>query len=70
MVADSAEYKAVAMELTARSPPEVIVATANPLVAQFKSLTKTIPIVFIAVSDPVGGGFVSNRRDPVAISPV
>jgi putative ABC transport system substrate-binding protein len=58
-------YPAVARDLTTTGkPPDLIVAAANPLVAQFQSMTKTIPIVFIAVSDPVGGGFVTNIARP------
>jgi putative ABC transport system substrate-binding protein len=62
--ADTTRYNTVAMELTAGLGFDVIVAAANPLVAQFQLLTKTIPIVFIAVSDPVGGGFVNNVARP------
>ena len=62
---DLSRYPAVAKEITGTgTPPDLIVANANPLVAQFQALTKTIPIVFIAVSDPVGGGFVSNIARP------
>jgi putative ABC transport system substrate-binding protein len=36
----------------------------NPFVAQLLPLTKTIPIVFVQVSDSVGAGFVSNVTRP------
>jgi putative ABC transport system substrate-binding protein len=62
--ADSARYEPIAMELTAAPAPDVIVPSGNLLVAQFQSLTKTIPIVFLGVSDPVGGGFVTNIARP------
>ena len=61
---DPTRYKSVAMEVTSGSAPDVIVTQANPLVAQFQSQTKTIPIVFTAVSDPIAGGFVSNLARP------
>jgi putative tryptophan/tyrosine transport system substrate-binding protein len=58
-------YPAVARDLTTSGKsPDLIVAAANPLVAQFQSMTKTIPIVFVAVSDPVGGGFVTSIARP------
>lgn len=58
-------YPAVARDLTTTGKsPDLIVAAANPLVAQFQSMTKTIPIVFVAVSDPVGGGFVTSIARP------
>jgi putative ABC transport system substrate-binding protein len=56
-------YKSVAMDVTAASP-DVILVMSNPLLAQFQSLTKTIPIVFTSVSDSVGAGFVSNIARP------
>ena len=56
-------YKAVATEVTAASP-DVIAAMTNPFVAQLQPLTKTIPIVFVQVSDSVGAGFVSNIARP------
>jgi putative ABC transport system substrate-binding protein len=61
---EPARYEPVAVELTTGSPADVIVAISNPLAAQFKALTKTIPIVFISVSDPVSGGFVTNISRP------
>jgi len=56
-------YKAVATEVTAASP-DVIAAMTNPFVAQLQPLTKTIPIVFVQVSDSMGAGFVSNIARP------
>jgi len=56
-------YKSVAMDVTAASP-DVILVMSNPLLAQFQSVTKTIPIVFTSVSDSVGAGFVSNIARP------
>jgi len=58
-----ARYKAIAQEVTATSP-DVVAAMTNPFVAQLEPLTKTIPIVFVQVSDSVGAGFVSNITRP------
>jgi putative tryptophan/tyrosine transport system substrate-binding protein len=44
--------------------PDIIVVWANPAAAVVRKATHTIPIVFISVSDPVGGGFVTNLARP------
>ena len=44
--------------------PDIIVAWANPAAASVRKATQTIPIVFVSVSDPVGGGFVTNLARP------
>ena len=44
--------------------PDLIVVWANPAAAILEKATKTVPIVFVVVSDPVGGGFVSNLAHP------
>jgi len=44
--------------------PDVIVVWSNPAVAALQKATGTIPIVFTNVSDPVGGGFVTNVARP------
>src|SRR5262245_22658113 len=44
--------------------PDVIVVWANPAAAIVRNATQTIPIVFVVVSDPVGGGFVTNLARP------
>jgi ABC-type uncharacterized transport system substrate-binding protein len=61
---DIARYTAVAMELSAGSPWDVIMTMGNPLLAQLQSQIRTTPIVFAGVSDPVGGGFVNNIARP------
>ncbi len=62
--ADVARQEAVAIELAARPTWDVIVSSSNPLVAHLHARIRTTPIVFTAVSDPVGGGFVSNMAGP------
>lgn len=45
-------------------PVDVIVANSTPLLSLLKRLTTTIPIVFVQIADPVGGGFVSSYARP------
>jgi hypothetical protein len=53
----------LAKELVALKP-EVIQAGSTPATAALRRETRTIPIVFGAVSDPVGEGFVASLPRP------
>jgi ABC-type uncharacterized transport system substrate-binding protein len=44
--------------------PDVILANTTPVTAAVQRETKTIPIVFAVVSDPVGSGFVASLSRP------
>ena len=44
--------------------PDVILAQTTPDVAALKRETRTIPIVFVTVADPVGQGFVESLSSP------
>ena len=44
--------------------PDIIVVWANPAAEIVRKATQAIPIIFVAVSDPVGGGFVTNLARP------
>jgi putative ABC transport system substrate-binding protein len=44
--------------------PDVILAGTTPATAALQRETRTIPIVFAAVSDPVGDGFVASLPRP------
>jgi putative tryptophan/tyrosine transport system substrate-binding protein len=44
--------------------PDLIVGHTTPVVAALQRQTKTIPIVFVIVSDPVGSGFVASLPHP------
>jgi putative ABC transport system substrate-binding protein len=44
--------------------PDVIVSNTTPVTAALQRETRTIPIVFIVVSDPVSAGFVANLPRP------
>jgi len=52
-----------AKELVALKP-DLLVAVTTPATAALQRETKTIPIVFAAVSDPVGSGFVASLPNP------
>src|SRR6516162_11211625 len=44
--------------------PDVIVASGSLSVTAFQRLTRTVPIVFAAINDPVGVGFVDSLARP------
>ncbi len=60
---DAGLLQAFAKELVA-SQPDVIVARATPALQALLQETRTIPIVFALVSDPVGSGFVESLARP------
>jgi ABC-type uncharacterized transport system substrate-binding protein len=53
----------LAQEMVAINP-EVIFATTTPAVKALQARTRTIPIVFVYVSDPVGAGVVASLARP------
>jgi putative ABC transport system substrate-binding protein len=52
-----------AKELVALQP-DVILAQGTPVTAALQRETRTIPIVFVVVTDPVGDGFVAGLPHP------
>lgn len=58
-----AQVNARAKELVALQP-DVIFAQSRPVAAALQQETKTIPIVFTFVTDPVGAGFIKSLREP------
>jgi putative tryptophan/tyrosine transport system substrate-binding protein len=60
---DAERIKASVTE-TLRARPDVIVAAANPAVAELRRATTTTPIVFTRVADPIGSGFVASFAHP------
>jgi putative ABC transport system substrate-binding protein len=60
---DVGRAQVLAKELVALQP-DVIVAGSSYTVAALQRETRTIPIVFAVVSDPVGGGFVASLARP------
>jgi putative tryptophan/tyrosine transport system substrate-binding protein len=59
-VADMRKYAA---ELVALAP-DVILAVGSPIVEPLLQATRTVPIVFTLVADPVGSGFVNSQSRP------
>ena len=52
-----------AAELVALTP-DVVLANANPSLGAFQKVSRTIPIVFVAASDPVSSGAVESLSRP------
>ncbi|HEX3341906.1 MAG TPA: ABC transporter substrate-binding protein, partial [Pseudolabrys sp.] len=50
----------------AAAAPDVILATGTATVGPLLQATKTVPIVFVVVIDPVGAGYVANLARPGA----
>src|SRR6266446_10096684 len=57
------EAQVFAKELVALQP-DVLVGNSTPATAALLHETRTIPIVFVGVSDPLGSGFVASITRP------
>ena len=44
--------------------PELVIAGSSPVVATLLGETRSIPIVFVSISDPIGEGFVASFAHP------
>jgi putative ABC transport system substrate-binding protein len=60
---DADRYRTLATELLALAPDVIVVATTS-VTGVVRRATRTVPIVFVQVIDPVGGGFVDNLAKP------
>jgi len=60
---DFAQMQAYTAELV-NSAPDLIVASSTPVLAALKQATRTIPIVFSVVNDPLGQGFIASLGRP------
>jgi putative ABC transport system substrate-binding protein len=60
---ESARMQAFAKELV-ELKPDCVLGQSTPVTAALKLATRTIPIVFVAVSDPIGSGFVASMARP------
>jgi putative ABC transport system substrate-binding protein len=60
---DAEELRKYAAELVALKP-DVILAHSSSAVAQLLQATRTVPIVFTNVADPVGAGYVDGLARP------
>ena len=66
-LADAGSEKLVAaLRERTRGPtaPDVVLSESTPPTAALLQQTRTIPIVFAVVSDPIGSGFVANLARP------
>jgi putative tryptophan/tyrosine transport system substrate-binding protein len=59
----SDQFQVLAKELVALQP-NVILAQGTSVTAALQRETRTVPIVFVAVSDPIGSGFVASLARP------
>jgi len=60
---DANRIRTLAKELVALQP-DVIVGHSTPVVTQLVKATRTIPIVFVVVADPVSSGFAASIPRP------
>jgi putative ABC transport system substrate-binding protein len=58
-----ADIRRHAAELVALAP-DVILATGSPVMAALLQATRSVPIVFAQVPDPVDNGFVASLAQP------
>ena len=56
-------YRQYAAELAALAPDAILTAS-SPALAALQQATRTVPIVFVNVVDPVGSGFVDSLARP------
>ena len=61
--ADTNQLPSLASELVA-SAPDVVVASSGIVVSALRRNTRTIPIVFVTTSDPIGDGFLTSLARP------
>jgi putative ABC transport system substrate-binding protein len=61
--ADAVRSRKYAAELAALAP-DVILAAASESTAALREATRTLPIVFVGVTDPVGAGYVASLARP------
>jgi putative tryptophan/tyrosine transport system substrate-binding protein len=60
---DTERYHKYVEELIALKP-DIVLATANSVVAEFQKASHTVPIVFVTTVDPVGSGLVASLARP------
>ena len=60
---DTERYHTYVEELIALKP-DVVLATANSIVAELQKASHTVPIVFVTTVDPVGSGLVNSLSRP------
>ena len=60
---DAGLFRKYASELVALEP-DVLLAPSTPAVAALQQASRTVPIVFVGISDPIGSGFVESFSRP------
>ena len=60
---ETSDLRKASMELVALSP-EVILVSSTPAVSSLQQVTRTIPVVFTQVADPVSAGIVASLAKP------
>ena len=60
---DLDRFRTYAAELVEQAP-DVMLVQSNPGLAALQQATRTIPIVFVQVADPVGSGFIESLARP------
>jgi ABC-type uncharacterized transport system substrate-binding protein len=60
---DPGRFRSYATELVALAP-DIILAAGSPVVAALQQATRSVPIVFALVNDPVGSGYVASLGRP------
>jgi ABC-type uncharacterized transport system substrate-binding protein len=60
---ETRDLRKAATELVALSPDAILVSS-TPAVSAMQQATKTVPIVFTQVADPVSAGFVASQAKP------
>jgi putative ABC transport system substrate-binding protein len=60
---DEGRHRRFATEFVGLAP-DVILAVASQAVMELRRATRTIPIIFVGVADPVGAGFVDSLARP------
>ena len=63
-LANSPEVAEISVKELVALAPDVIIATGTEALQASHDATKTIPIVFVNVTDPVAGGFVASLARP------
>jgi len=61
--ADPGNYRKYAAELIALGP-DVVLASTTAAVVQLQQASRTVPIVFVSVIDPVGSGLITSMARP------
>jgi putative ABC transport system substrate-binding protein len=61
--AEADQFQMLAKELIALQP-DVILSHTTPVTAALQRESRTVPIVFVYVSDPIGSGFVAGLARP------